>query len=438
MGVALLGITTACDDSSDQESQDPAASDTARADSDATDSSSDDVASDSDEPSPLVDVRAEMSDVWEPPAAFCVGDLCSAGPDHAPDPAERGPFPVGVRTELIELVDVDGHDRVIKTEIWYPGVPGTGESDPFAYDLVADGPAELRELLEDSSVEPMEVNAHLGMEIHRDFGPFPVVYFSHGAYGIRFQSVFFTIELASHGFIVVAPDHTDETLYDVILNGYESAILAHSAIQRNGDGDFLIDYFQERNEDPDDFFYGTVDGDNMGFTGHSFGAMMSLYEGGANPRIRVVVPFAPATTMLPLGGVHARTYPVPFMMHGGLMDNTLDYDGEMLPFYEHAPPPKYLVELQRAGHYTYTDICRLDLSTVAGEIGFDDGVDALDDGCHADNIPYEDAQVIINQFSIGFLNFYLRHSPESAQFFLSAAADEYAEELRFESVVAEE
>ena len=173
----------------------------------------------------------------------------------------------------------------------------------------------------------------------------------------------------------------------------------------------------------------------MGFSGHSFGGMMSLYEGGANPHIRAVIPFAPATVMLPLGGVFPNTYPVPFMMHGGLLDNTVDYEEEMLRFYQQASPPKYLAELRRAGHYTYSDICRLDLSTVAGEIGFDDGIDALDDGCHEDNIPYEDAHTMIRQFSIGFLNYYLRHSRDSAQFFSEQAAAEYGDELRFESVV---
>ena len=34
-----------------------------------------------------------------------------------------------------------------------------------------------------------------------------VIVFSHGYSGIRFQSVFFTEWMASHGYLVVAPDH---------------------------------------------------------------------------------------------------------------------------------------------------------------------------------------------------------------------------------------
>ena len=379
-----------------------------------------------------------VPDGWQPPLSFCSDDVCAAGPEQAPDPTARGPFTVGVRTELLEYVDSDGDERILKTEIWYPGVPGTGETTQYVYDLIAEAPPEADELLEGVTVNPLAADAYAGMSLDSEHGPYPVVFFSHGAYGVRFQSVFFTIHLASHGYIVVAPDHTDETLYDALVDGYDQVTLVNSAIQRGEDANFVVDHFVERDLQPDDFFFEAIDEDNMGFSGHSFGALITLYEGGSNPHIRAAVPFAPATSLLALGGVEARYFPVPFMMHGGLMDETLSYEDEMLSFYNDAPPPKYLVELQRGGHYTYTDICLLDLSRLAGEVGFDDGVDALSDGCHEDNIPFEEGQEIINTFSIGFLNYYLRRSPDSAQYFSAEAAAEYSDELRFEALESDD
>ena len=40
-----------------------------------------------------------------------------------------------------------------------------------------------------------------------DDGPYPVVFFSHGSGGIRMQSTYLTVALASHGYVVVSPDH---------------------------------------------------------------------------------------------------------------------------------------------------------------------------------------------------------------------------------------
>jgi len=37
----------------------------------------------------------------------------------------------------------------------------------------------------------------------------PLVLFSHGLGGCALQTIFFTEELARHGYVVAAPDHAD-------------------------------------------------------------------------------------------------------------------------------------------------------------------------------------------------------------------------------------
>jgi len=60
-------------------------------------------------------------------------------------------------------------------------------------------------------------------------GPFPLVLFSHGHTGYAENSAFLMEHLASHGFVVVAPDHTGNT----ILDGDERA--SEIYLQRPGD-----------------------------------------------------------------------------------------------------------------------------------------------------------------------------------------------------------
>jgi predicted dienelactone hydrolase len=62
-------------------------------------------------------------------------------------------------------------------------------------------------------------------------GSWPVIVFSHGFGGIRFQSYFLTERLATHGFIVIAPDHPGNTLVDFAQLG-DDAAQAQSAIDR--------------------------------------------------------------------------------------------------------------------------------------------------------------------------------------------------------------
>ena len=367
---------------------------------------------------------------------YCANDTCAAGPSQAPDPTKMGPFPVGVKTVILKTKDHRGRPRTLRTEIWYPGVLGTGDAKKYAYDLKADAKAELPaayEKVKDAKTPLVfESDAHAGMDLDTAHGPYPLVVFSHGAYSIRFQSLFFTIFLASHGYIVVAPDHQNNTLYDLLAYGYDQGKIAESAADRMLDGDFIVDHFINENKDPKSFLHGAIDTENIGFCGHSFGGFLSLYEGGRNPKVKAVISFAPETEILPLWKVKPETFPVPFMISAGEMDKTLDYEKQTHSFYEAASAPKYLVTLTRGGHYSYSDICRMDLSALAKELDYSDGADALSDGCGTENIPYDLAHKVLRHYGIGFFNYYLRGSTGSFKYLDQASAAQYGKELKYE------
>src|SRR5262245_26256347 len=129
--------------------------------------------------------------------ALCLFALaaCGGGGDAAVDPttvprdpALDGPWQVGVRTIEAD----DGLGNTLTIEVWYPAIPAEGAQPEVTLGIpsaaVRGAPGDARG------------------------GPFPLVAFSHGRGGIRVQSVYFTVHLASWGYVVVAPDHPHDTL----------------------------------------------------------------------------------------------------------------------------------------------------------------------------------------------------------------------------------
>ena len=116
---------------------------------------------------------------------------CSAEEPNAPyaTPDARGPWEaVAYEASLVSRSGLS-----LPLEVWYP-TAATGESrhrygDIIEGEALVDGPAACDT-------------------------PRPVVVFSHGNQGLRYQSYFLSEWLAQHGYIVLAPDHVYNTLMD--------------------------------------------------------------------------------------------------------------------------------------------------------------------------------------------------------------------------------
>ena len=65
--------------------------------------------------------------------------------------------------------------------------------------------------------------AVVGAPLDPSGGPYPVVLFSHGSCGYPAQSLFLTPLLASRGFIVVAPPHPGNTIFELSTCGTPAA-----------------------------------------------------------------------------------------------------------------------------------------------------------------------------------------------------------------------
>ncbi|WP_030440600.1 alpha/beta hydrolase family protein [Actinoplanes subtropicus] len=147
---------------------------------------------------------------------------------HLPRPT--GPHPIGTVPVLL----VDG-SRDLMISVWYPA--RSVERCPL---VPYTQPAVLRDLLENAGF-PADValapitSGHLGAPVRR--GRFPVVLFSHGAHDQRADTTITVQELASHGYVVVTVDRTD----DAFVEFPDGRVLVPSEDIPMGPADFAAD-----------------------------------------------------------------------------------------------------------------------------------------------------------------------------------------------------
>ena len=202
-------------------------------------------------------------------------------------PFERGPHPVGVHTT--KLLDAQRAQREVELECWYPAATRHRGQDlvPATQDLHAVfGVHQVRQAaVRDAEALP---------------GSHPLVLFSHGIAGHRRQSSFFCTHLASHGYVVLAPDHGGQTLSDLValvmrvgLGGLPTDVeqlLFTQVEDRPRDLGFVLDQLDEQAVP----LPCALDRTRVGATGHSFGGFTALALAARDPRVRSVVAMAPA------------------------------------------------------------------------------------------------------------------------------------------------
>jgi len=183
-----------------------------------------------------------------------------------------------------------------------------------------------------------------------------VVVFSHGYRGIRYQSTFLTTWLASHGYVVFAPDHAGNTLLDGSEDDWTSTR------NRILDVAALTDLLTAEQGDPNSFLHGQFDPTRLAWIGHSFGASTALMAGAQDNREMLVVPLAPAFDER-MAGVWAQpSYDLraALMVLGGSEDTTTEWPMQELA-YERTFSPRHLVQFGGLRHFDFTDLCTNEL-----------------------------------------------------------------------------
>lgn len=292
---------------------------------------------------------------------------CSTPAQWLP-PDGPGPWLAGATTREV----VDGWGKAMTVEVWYP-VPDRRRThtDGVYTELLLPG-----DFARDADpAEPPE-GAH-----------FPLVAFSHGNGGVRYQSAFLTEHLATHGFVVVAPDHPGDNLLEPAGDPLTVAE------ERPRDIVGAVDAILALAAGDDPLLAGLVADGAYAVAGHSFGAWTALVVGGGevdapglfdwcaggasdfcafvaggepddvaiegapDPRAEVVVALAP-------GGWYAfgddgLAAVAPALVLAGDRDSVTPLDVEVEPTYARLGDPRALGVLEGAGHLSFTDTCVL-------------------------------------------------------------------------------
>jgi predicted dienelactone hydrolase len=245
-------------------------------------------------------------------------------------------------------------------------------------------------------------------------GPFPLVVFSHGNNGIRFQSYFLTEHLASHGMIVVAPDHSGNTAWDLLFPGtpFETS-------DRPLDVSLLITRMLERSIDVADPFFGRVDPRRIGVAGHSFGGFTTLamatgfQDVPPDLRVAAIMPISPSSSSFSDEDLAEIT--VPMFVLGGTSDITTPVDPQSVrPFAFASSRPRYRVDLEKAGHGSFTNICDIADALLGAGLPpelIDFLLGSVEEGCAPDLIPIDEAHRVSNLYAVAFFSRNLAGDP---------------------------
>lgn len=333
-------------------------------------------------------------------------------------PAAPGPYAVGVTT-----MEVEGPDGgAFPVEVWYPAEHPLG-AEMGSYELLV-GALVIAEV-------PSPIGAVRDAPVDYRGAPHAAVVFSHGYAATRLQSIYLTEHLASHGFVVVAPDHLGNTIRELIDT--EAADLAFESLRKRPEElRRSLDAVLARSGTPGDLLEATVDEARVGVGGHSFGGLTtfraiggthdpasttaycdatgsSFCEGwpppaplepvDAEPRFRAALAQSPGGVEV-FGPDGLDTVTIPVMIQGGTLDEITPHDTEAREFYARAVSPTSLVTVVDGGHYTFSDMCPM-----IDVLGLT--VEQFDDGCSDQNLAYDVGQAIANEYAVAFFRRHL-------------------------------
>jgi predicted dienelactone hydrolase len=300
------------------------------------------------------------------PVAACGGEGGGGAEPVVPDLGfeAAGPYPVGHVT--LRVTDA-ARTRDLAIELWYPAAES------------ARAAAEVGEPAESYGTDAAQVAAYAELEAAapagcpnrrthavRDATPaplpsagppsWPLVAFSHCHNCVRFSSFTIAERLASHGFVVVAPDHTDNTLFDY-LDGTAVELSAAFLPVRAADVRFAIDVALAGDGLPAGLA-GAIDPDRIGVLGHSFGAVTAGKVIEDDARVKAGMAIAAPMENAFIEGVTLADIEQPVMFMVAQEDNSITEvgNGFIRRNFDAAPGEAWKVEVADAGHWSFSDL----------------------------------------------------------------------------------
>ncbi len=311
----------------------------------------------------------------------------------------EGPNQVGTTSFALN----DGR-RVVA---WYPAADSAKDQPKENFDIASLLSPALQSQVPADKRPQYEINAHPGAD-QATGGPYPVVLFSHGFAGFPEQSADLVTHLASWGFVVVAPDHVERSLSGLLGVASKGVPkLADTAVLTQA-----LDAAVADAERPASPLHELLDLDHVAVTGHSAGAGAAYQAASTDPRIKAFIAYS-----VGLGGRadgEATPLPpvpeVPGMVMAGSDDGIISVAASQKVF-TGMKTPKYLVEIEGAGHLVFSDICLIGrdqggLVALIKEVGLQLPPNFLrlaSDGCEKGDLDPVEAFPAIDHLSVAFL-----------------------------------
>ena len=188
--------------------------------------------------------------------------------------------------------------RELMVQIWYPSdeIPAFSPN-PYMDNLELRIPEFSKQIglpkFFINQITEIKTQSFQNLDISDTENSFPVILFSHGLGGMRVQNTAYIQELVSHGFIVIAMDHTYDANITIFPNNdirnYQSDLpksikteedafqLRYKQLKtRTDDIVFILNEFEQLNANPQSQFYNKLKLKNVGIFGHSFGGATSV------------------------------------------------------------------------------------------------------------------------------------------------------------------
>jgi pimeloyl-ACP methyl ester carboxylesterase len=357
-----------------------------------------------------------------------------------------GEYPVG--TTLLyfqdgsrdEIYSKDPEDvRELNVQIWYPGSASDGaDFAPYMTRLDLSAPAFARFLGLPSfilnHVRLIDTHAILEAPLAGEGSPFPVLIFSHGWGGTRTQSTYLMEELASHGYVVVAIDHTYGALVTVFPD--DRVVLQKTDILERdqsdeefnrsantligvwaGDVQFILDQLEAMNDgDLESLFTGRLDLERVGIFGHSTGGGNAVQVCWLDPRCKAGLALDAWLEPVSLD-VLDEGLDQPFMFLWSEGWGSDENKGRFQSLYQGLRGDAYQLEIEGTRHYDFSDLPLLSpLSPWFGLKGPIDGERVLG---------------IINEYVVAYFDRYLKNIENDL---LNGPSSDYPE-VQFEVII---
>lgn len=214
-------------------------------------------------------------------------------------------------------------------------------------------------------------------------GPFPIVVFSHGALANKDAFGIASEHWASHGYVVVHPNHADARGGDSrgqfaqrrAAGGTLGALIGGGRIDRVQDITSILDSLDQLEAQAPEL-KGKLNRDAIAVAGHSFGAYVAQCHGGvktmvddqltnlSDRRVKCVVPISAQgeSGNFGLTSESWRDAKVPALHITGTRDRSAperpgermgDFRTKMIPFERSPPGNKYLLVIEGANHVSF-------------------------------------------------------------------------------------